>query len=190
MIRRRAFIALCALVTILSVRAQGKEPLRSEETPTQTESARDDVQIAVSAASPAIREKTLKVRVTISNATDRYMYLTYNPSAWIRGYSYFVKGTTTGFVVTSSRGHGVSPGAEICHHPDEVHVVKPGGELVRYARVPVQDAPQGRVELTLSIELIRVTPGMTCEKAHLYRRDAKTEIVVQRTARRPTSPKS
>ncbi len=190
MIPRGALVLTCAFVALPPQRVACTEPFPVVTAPREDVSAAADLRLELRPTQPAVRGQNLKVRLAIVNVSDRDVSLTYDSGRWIRGYGYRGVDERGGHYTTFGESHPLFPGKEICHDPGQVFVLKPGGELVREAQVSLERAPEGRVELSVKIELIRVTPGTRCEKAQLYKGEATTEIVVQPKARRKPGPKT
>ena len=70
------------------------------------------------------------------------------------------------------RGPGYSDSAEIFR-------LKPGEEVVRNVIVPSEKAPEGRVLLTVYVDVVVVTPGVACEEAVVVTGTPSAEILVQ-----------
>ncbi len=185
---RGVLLSVCALAISSCGRTASRElSLRTTAGPKEAAPA-SAVRLSVLAIGPAITGNTLDVRVGIANLSDREVSLEYDPRIWIRGIGYVEAGAGPGLegaIRLHSYGTGYDPGREVCHQADRIFVLKAGEETFREAQVSLERAPQGRMRMTVHIEMLRVTPGVKCEKATVLRGKAHTDIVVQPKSENP-----
>jgi hypothetical protein len=148
------------------------------------------VRVEAAPVEPVVTGRKLTVRLAIVNAGDRNVRLTYDAAQWIRGYGYAPVPAressgeiVLGGYVTHGTSHPLFPGREICPDPALVFSLNPGERLVRDAQIWLEQAPAGKVELSMKVQLIEVTSDARCEKARLFEREARTTVCVQRQRR-------
>jgi hypothetical protein len=182
-------VAFSALVTSWALADAGHLPFATWKAHSQPS---PDLRATLIPLEQADRGHDLRVVIGIKNMSKRPLYFSFrSPDPWFRQYSFKPKEEPregrlpglTGVTIGSSDLSG--EGREVCHETSGVFMLNPGGEMFRGATINLDQAPEGNVTLTVDFDLVKVTPGMECERARILKARAKADLLI-----RPTRPPS